>query len=80
MDRERLGYDHDSERYNIAEDPDELTNVADQHPDVVADLSTKIDAYLGSGKDLTTVQFHALEDFAPPNERETLEPESGTCS
>ena len=45
MGRERLGYEHDSERYNIAEDPDELSNVASQHPDVVADLSTKTDAY-----------------------------------
>ena len=65
-DRERLGYDFDSELFNIAEDPDELTNVAD--------LSAKIDAYLESGKDLTAGHSHAREDFGPPKDREALEP------
>ena len=65
VDRGRLGYDYDSQLYNRADDPDELTNVADQHPDVVAELGAKIDSYLESGVEITKGHFHAKEDFTP---------------
>ncbi len=72
MDRSKLGYDYAPELYSRADDADELTNVADQHPDVVADLSARIDAYLESGKDITTGHFHAREDSAPRKDPERL--------
>ena len=65
MDREKLGYDYDSQLYSLADDPDELTNVADEHPDVVAALGSMIDSYLQSGEGITTGHFHAREDFMP---------------
>jgi len=65
VDRARLGYDYDSQLYNRVDDPDELTNVADQHPDVVAELGARIDSYLESGTEITKGHFHAKEDFTP---------------
>ena len=65
VDRDKLGYDYDSQLYNRADDPDELTNVADQHPEVVAELGAKIDSYLESGTEITKGHFHAKEDSAP---------------
>ena len=65
VDRDKLGYDYDSQLYNRADDPDELTNVADQHPDVVAELGAKIDSYLESGTEITKGHFHAKEDSSP---------------
>lgn len=66
MDRNKLGYDFDTQLYNRADDPDELTNVATQNPDVVADLSARIDSYLAAGAGLTDGTFNAKEDYAPP--------------
>ena len=63
IDREKLGYDFAAQLYNRADDPDELTNVADKHPEVVSELTAKMEAYLESGKDLTLGSFHAQEDF-----------------
>ena len=65
VDRDKLGYDYDSQLYNRADDPDELTNVADQHPDVVVELGAKIDSYLESGTEITKGHFHANEDSSP---------------
>ena len=74
MDQERIRFDYDPELYSVAADPDELTNVAAQHPEVVADLSARIDAYLESGEGMTTGHFHGREDVAPAKETETLGP------
>ena len=63
IDREKLGYDFETQLYDRAEDPDELTNVAGSRPDVVADLTAKMEAYLESGKELTLGSFHAREDY-----------------
>ena len=65
VDRDRLGYDYETQLYNRADDPDELTNVAAQHPDVVADLGARIDSYLASGTEITKGHFHAKEDYSP---------------
>ncbi len=65
IDRDKLGYDYESQLYNRADDPDELTNVAADHPDVVAELGGMIDAYLESGTEITKGHFHAREDSAP---------------
>jgi arylsulfatase A-like enzyme len=46
--------------YDLQKDPDELTSVADQHPEVLAHLQSKLDEYLASGKALTDGTF-ALE-------------------
>ena len=66
MDRDKLGYDYDTQLYNRADDPDELTNVAEQNPEVVADLGARIDRYLASGEGMTDGTFNAKEDYAPP--------------
>ncbi len=63
IDREKLGYDYATQLYDRENDPDELTDVADQHPDVVADLTAKMEAYLESGKEITMGHFHAQEDY-----------------
>ena len=65
IDRDKLGYDYESQLYSRADDPDELTNVASQHPDVVAELGARIGGYLESGVDITKGHFHAREDFTP---------------
>ena len=43
--------------YDLKKDPDELTSVADQHPEVITHLQSKLDEYLASGKDLTDGTF-----------------------
>jgi arylsulfatase A-like enzyme len=43
--------------YDLKSDPDELKNVADQHPAVLKDLQSKLDQYLESGKDITNGYF-----------------------
>ena len=63
IDREKLGFDYATQLYDRANDPDELTDVADQHPEVVADLTAKMEAYLESGKEITMGYFHAQEDY-----------------
>ena len=68
IDREKLGYDYETQLYSRADDPDELTNVASQHPDVIAKLGTMIDSYLESGTEITKGHFHAREDFSPRRE------------
>ena len=38
------------ELYHLTDDPDELTNVIDRHPAVVADLKARLDAYIQRGQ------------------------------
>jgi arylsulfatase A-like enzyme len=49
--------------YALEEDPEELTNVAEKHPDVVQRLSTQLMDYLDSGKEITRGSFHEKESF-----------------
>jgi hypothetical protein len=49
--------DYKPQLYDLKKDPDELTTVADQHPEVLTHLQTKLDEYLASGKDLTNGNF-----------------------
>ena len=64
--RAKQGESSSLQLYNRASDPDELANVASQHPTVIAKLSGMIDRYLESGKEITSGHFHAREDLAPP--------------
>ncbi len=49
--------------YNLVKDPEELTNVADKHPDVVRRLSSQLKEYLDSGREVTRGSFHEKESF-----------------
>lgn len=51
--------------YNLEKDPQELTNVAEQHPDIVADLTAKMRDYLESGKGITSGHFQPREGYQP---------------
>lgn len=55
--KEKYKGNYKSQLYNLQSDPDELTNVADQHPQVIKDLQAKLDQYLDSGKDITNGTF-----------------------
>ena len=44
--------------YNLAKDPEELTNVAEKYPDVVKQLSAKLQDYIRSGAGITHGSFH----------------------
>ena len=43
--------------YSREKDPDELTDVADKYPDVVADLKRKLDDYIEAGRGFTRGSF-----------------------
>jgi arylsulfatase A-like enzyme len=43
--------------YDLKNDPNELKSVADDHPQVLTHLQSKLDEYLASGKDLTGGTF-----------------------
>ncbi len=64
MDPSKSGK-YDPQLYNITDDFDELNNVAEQHPEVVSELGSKIANYLESGKEITKGTFHAREDARP---------------
>ena len=65
IDQERFGGDYAPQLYNRENDPDELRNVAEDHPDVVASLTEKIEDYLESGREITKGSFHARMDVQP---------------
>ena len=69
VNQQRYGREYKPQLYNLEKDPQELTSVADQYPDVVQDLSAKLSDYLESGKGITTGSFHAREGFEPSEER-----------
>jgi choline-sulfatase len=55
-----------SELYDKWEDPEELSNVAKDHPEILEDLNAKVDAYLDSrpppwGDDAPTVEIDEME-------------------
>ncbi|MCA9887204.1 MAG: sulfatase-like hydrolase/transferase [Anaerolineae bacterium] len=45
------------ELYDILADPDETTNVADQHPDVIKDMRKRFRDYFLSGHDIATQRY-----------------------
>lgn len=65
IDQERYGREYPPQLYNRSEDPDELTNVAADHPDVVEDLTARIHDYIESGREITKGSFHAKEGVLP---------------
>jgi arylsulfatase A-like enzyme len=45
--------------YNLEKDPQELTDVANQHPDVARQMSAKMKEYIASGEGITFGSFNA---------------------
>ncbi len=72
VDPERYQKEYKPQLYNLEKDPQELTNVADQYPDVVNDLSAKLIDYIEAGNGLTGGSFHAREGHRPPEEHASL--------
>jgi arylsulfatase A-like enzyme len=56
-DKSRFKGNYSPQLYDLKNDPDELKNVADQHPQVLRDLQAKLDQYLDSGRDITNGSF-----------------------
>ena len=56
--REAYEGNYAAQLYNREKDPDELTNVAEKYPHVVADLNKKLDDYMAAGEGLTRGSFH----------------------
>ncbi|MBZ5560902.1 MAG: sulfatase-like hydrolase/transferase [Acidobacteriia bacterium] len=44
--------------YNLAHDPEELTDVADQYPDICSRMSAKLKEYIAAGRGLTYGSFN----------------------
>ena len=44
--------------YNLQNDPQELTDVADKYPDVARQMSAKMKEHIASGVDVTRGSFH----------------------
>ncbi len=61
----RQGYEgeYKPQLYNLAQDPQELHNVAERYPDVARRLAEKIREYAESGKELTRGSFHERESL-----------------
>ena len=47
--------------YDVESDRQELTNVAEKHPDVVRKLSSQLKEYMASGDGITRGSFHERE-------------------
>ena len=56
-DKERYKGNYKPQLYDLKNDPDELKSVADDHPEVITHLQSKLDEYLASGKDITKGTF-----------------------
>ena len=61
---EKLKKPYEPQLYDLAKDPEELTNVAGKHPDVAADLSKKLDEYMASGVEISQGSFHEKVDLS----------------
>lgn len=48
---------NDDQLYDVQKDPEELINVADKNPAVIADLRKKLNAYIDSGRGVTNGTF-----------------------
>jgi arylsulfatase A-like enzyme len=55
--KEKFQGSYSPQLYDLKKDPEELHNVADQHPQVLVDLQAKLDQYVASGKDITNGSF-----------------------
>ena len=49
--------------YNLSQDPEELHDVAERHPDVTRQLAEKIREYTESGREVTRGSFHEKESL-----------------
>ncbi|MFT7665133.1 MAG: arylsulfatase A-like enzyme, partial [Planctomycetota bacterium] len=53
------------ELFNLAEDPEELNNLFDAHPEIVAELRPQVESWIEMGvisaKDMPTMSDEALE-------------------
>jgi arylsulfatase A-like enzyme len=58
-DKSRYQGNYQPQLYDLKNDPNELKSVADQHPQVLKDLQSKLDEYLNSGRDITNGTFSA---------------------
>jgi arylsulfatase A-like enzyme len=56
-DKEKYHGSYVPQLYDLKKDPEELQNVASQHPQVLQDLQAKLDQYIASGKDITNGTF-----------------------
>lgn len=56
-DKEKYQGQYKPQLYDLKNDPDELKTVADDHPDVLTHLQSKLDEYIDSGKDITGGSF-----------------------
>jgi len=65
IDPERHGRPYKPQLYNREKDPQELNSVADQYPDVVADLDQKLRDYLASGESVSSGSFQPQEGYRP---------------
>jgi arylsulfatase A-like enzyme len=54
---ERYEGDYKPQLYDLRKDPEELHDVADQHPNVTKELHAKLEEYIASGRDLTNGTF-----------------------
>jgi arylsulfatase A-like enzyme len=59
-DKERYEGNYQPQLYDLKQDPNELKSVADQHPQVLKELQSKLDEYFASGKDLTSGTFSGV--------------------
>jgi arylsulfatase A-like enzyme len=55
--KEKFKGNYKAQLYDLKNDPDELRTVADAHSNVTADLQSKLDQYLESGRSLTNGTF-----------------------
>jgi len=56
-DKERYKGTYKPQLYDLKKDPDELKSVADDHPEVLTHLQSKLDEYFASGRDITEGTF-----------------------
>lgn len=56
--REKYAGHYAPQLYNLKSDPQELQNVAERHPNVLAELQSKLDRYIASGWDITRGSFN----------------------
>jgi len=55
--REKYAGEYAPQLYDTRKDPQELKNVAEQHPAVVKDLHAKLERYIASGSNITGGSF-----------------------
>lgn len=56
-DKAKYRGNYSPQLYDLKNDPEELKNVADAHPEVLKELQAKLDEYIASGRDITNGSF-----------------------